>query len=167
MSIEDPANIQACWCLYLGCFGQGLQKFTLDPVCRNTEKCLCLQGGGEFKVVGQMMPCLAQNDQCLCFRSACHLPPATPFVEILGFRVYGGAAKMKVQELIGKGFGSIHAEVEDLNEQIQEAVQKEDFLRRSTSHTVMENMENLQIGRGGRRKDGEGAVLISLVLEWN
>lgn len=130
MSIEDPANMEACWCLYLGCFGQGLGKFTLDPLCKNTEKCICLQGGGEFKIVGDIMPLIAQNDQCLCFRNGCHLPPSTPFVEILGFRIFGGSPKMKVTQVFGGGFGSVHADVEELNEQISEAVSKEDFLRK-------------------------------------
>eukprot|EP00286_Rhodomonas_abbreviata_P014483 CAMPEP_0181326414 /NCGR_PEP_ID=MMETSP1101-20121128/21485_1 /TAXON_ID=46948 /ORGANISM="Rhodomonas abbreviata, Strain Caron Lab Isolate" /LENGTH=151 /DNA_ID=CAMNT_0023434865 /DNA_START=76 /DNA_END=531 /DNA_ORIENTATION=- len=129
-TIEDPANMETCWCIYCFCFGEGLGKFTLDPVCKSSQKCCCLAGGGETKLTTDFMGdgFCAQNSQCLCFRAGQQIIPKTPFFEICGIRLFGGSAKMKPQQIMGGGFGNVHAEVDTLNDEIAEAVAKEDFL---------------------------------------
>ena len=89
-NLENPADLKAWWCLYLGCTGIGLAALGAQ-LCNSQQKCLCLAQGAEVnltEIMGANGLCL-ENSKCLCIQSASQIIPTKPFIEVVGFRVFG------------------------------------------------------------------------------
>mmetsp|Transcript_46106 Transcript_46106/g.72167 ORF Transcript_46106/g.72167 Transcript_46106/m.72167 type:complete len:160 (+) Transcript_46106:39-518(+) len=132
MGLDNPADMEAFWCIYLGCCGNGLGKIG-NPIGKGEGKCLCIEQSGECRigaVMGESGLC-AQNNRCICFQNGMQIPPSKPFVEICGFRVFGAAkpagAPKHPGQIFGGGFGS--ESVEGLQAELKEAIEAEDFIR--------------------------------------
>jgi len=119
-----------------GCDSSTWQGITSlgNPLCKGTEKFLCLKGSGECDLTTDIMGdgglCLGTG-KCCCIMNAFQFIPKKLFIEICGMRIVGGPKPG------GASFGNNSAAVElsdnselaAINAELAVAVKAEDFIR--------------------------------------